>query len=192
MSANHAGNYKSMCISLDSIKAVYKRKVPRNQPQAKYPLTEANQSYLLTHLKFWLFNLPTVTKLSRTGSECKVLCGHDRLEIINDDYRRTLPSTITAELKRSECPWQQSKVTVCWIICYLADIHSDEGHRDWKQFQCSHKCITQGCISINHQCWESASNNQSRGHTAEICLKRCTHCNESLCHCQNIHSPACI
>jgi hypothetical protein len=130
---------------------------------------------------------------TRTGNvHCCMKLGKDL-----DHVRKNLPKVITdyAQTQGIHIP---EKMQITWINCYLYNNFPDQTKDDWENFDCSHRCVSWG-IPEGYQCiypycliWESKSNNHSRGYMKNICSKKCNHCSEYLCHCQNLHSPCCI
>jgi hypothetical protein len=105
------------------------------------------------------------------------------------------------EEKKTLVPWPvdikspkaEKKVPHTWFVCYLFDILPDVNEEGWERFQCSHRCINSACVTPDHLCWESASENQSRGNS--FCRKPCTHkdCKAfNSCSCQCNHKPHCL
>lgn len=90
-------------------------------------------------------------------------------------------------------PVDRAKKPHSWFVCYVYNIVPDETEDGWELCQCSHICVNGKCVTAEHLCWESASENQSRGN--RFCRKKCTHddCDTiNVCHCQEFHDPPCI
>jgi hypothetical protein len=111
--------------------------------------------------------------------------------------RKTIPKVIRnfAHLKGYELP---EKIQLTWVVCYLHHIHPNKDAMNWQYFECSHRCISFNlpnmyeCVDSKCLVWEAKNKNQSRGHSATFCCKRCTHCDDYLCRCQSLHVPCCI
>jgi len=61
-------------------------------------------------------------------------------------------------------PVDRAKVAVHWISCVRHSKLPDQTQNLWKRFQCSERCTNAACFRNEHICWESAADNQSRGH----------------------------
>ncbi len=192
--SENAGRFKNMCKTFDRIRHSYNRTVPRNQDEKNYPIEKVGEDYLITHLKFWISSYETWSLFTRTGHL------HDGISA-NDDGRRAIPSTIKQAIGKldPEASWNPPKVCITWIVCYIHNITPDETKTGWKSFDCSHCCINHNfkdlviiCITPACLCWESKSDNQSRGYN--LCFKICNHadCKKYVCHCQRLHNPPCV
>lgn len=202
----NAQRYFQLCKDLDAIKNTYKREVPKNQSQNKYPKSVQGESYLVTHLKYWIQTYVDTSKeyKTRTNVPHQVMSN-------TQDGRRPLPSTIVKachEALPNSVEWKptsgnklERKVTVTWIVCYLNNIHPDTTKQNWEAFDCSHCCICWGlkefnlvCIDFKCLCWESKAINQERGNS--YCCKKCQHTgctdqNGTICKCNSLHDPPC-
>jgi hypothetical protein len=141
--------------------------------------------------------------LRADGSYCVMSTLKDA-DKYHNNTRMSLPNTVKKEITDyklkhqdniNKAAWwdppRHAKLPTTWFVCYIHDIIPDT-REDWQNFQCSHICTSGGCINHNHLCWESASNNQSRGNN--FCLRNCKHkeCKLNLCKCQGLHAPPCI
>jgi len=93
-------------------------------------------------------------------------------------------------------PVDRAKVSVHWLTCFRYNKLPDQTKANWKTFQCSERCTNKLCFRHEHLCWESAADNQSRGHSKVWCQRGCTHvgCVTGFvcCRCNNIHQPTCV
>lgn len=183
--------YRYMVKSFNGIIGTYARDVPLHARESDFPLEDDSLPYLQVHLMDWLSRMDTDLVQNRSGGYC------DCLDVRpNDDGRRPLPKAIIRCLKNAGQRWTGPQVTVTWIVAYLEGNFPDETMANWKKFQLSHRCLGANCRRIcvtgHHLIWESASNNQSRGHSRCFCTKACTHCGQPLCSCQRLHDPPCI
>lgn len=93
-------------------------------------------------------------------------------------------------------PTDRAKVAVHWLTCFNFNKLPDQTRANWKRFQCSERCTNKLCFRNEHICWESAADNQGRGHGKAFCQRVCTHpgCNtlHLSCRCNNIHQPVCV
>lgn len=144
----------------------------------------------------------------RSGGTCDTLLNHGQSAMTaNVKYRgrSSGQSTLCLILLTVQTPWgkrtvaKDLKVRVCWVIAYLENVKPNTSDPNWRRFQCSHRCLNDYCTTLvlngsanAHVCWESPSNNQNRGHNRSLCFKPCSHCQRPLCHCQEIHTPACL
>ncbi len=87
-------------------------------------------------------------------------------------------------------PVKRAKLPVTWFVCLAYNIMPDILIEGWETFQVSHLCRNCKCVNHDHLTWESARVNQSR--SSGICTQICSHCDQMLCVCQNIHTPHCI
>lgn len=152
------------------------------------------ESYLSTVLENWVQGYVLGQRRTRTGQL------HQTMKRQGRDGRRTLPSTISIAL----CGRRGKKVEVKWIVCYLAGVCPELVDSGGVDLECSHRCINQGqdslrldsideeCIDAACLCWETKSQNQSRGNW--FCCKPCRHddCGRTVCHCQGLHVPSCL
>lgn len=91
----------------------------------------------------------------------------------------------------------KERITLTWAVCYVNDIAPDQSAANWKNFECSHRCIekdvAEGYRCIDPKClvWESKSDNQDRANAG--CRKQCSHnCGKIICQCNNVHNPVCL
>jgi hypothetical protein len=93
-------------------------------------------------------------------------------------------------------PVDRAKVAVHWITCVVHRKLPDMTQALWKRFQCSERCTNGACFRLEHLCWESAADNQSRGHTRVACQRVCAHpgclTNHIICRCNQLHNPVCV
>lgn len=181
-----------MVTSLDAIKATYARTVPFKAKTSNYPPEKEGESYLITHLSYWIDCKIEKEEVLKTRNE-RV---HSVMKSNGNDLRRSLPTTINSAMNMVDKKWTSKKrVTVTWIVCYLNKIYPDTLKNSWESFECSHICIEYGlqdkfnCIDARCLTWESKSVNQSRGN--DFCMKKCNHCQIWCCHCQHFHDPCC-
>lgn len=203
-----AARFMEMCKTFDALIPVYERMVPQNQNAKNYPEAVSDVPYIKTHLEHFVRQYQQSTAPKRSGGHCDTF-NRGR----HDDGKRELPRTIQRAINSlpdfadSTAPWGKKraiakdlKVRVCWVISYLENVRPNTSDPHWRRFQCSHRCLNDNCSTLvmnggaanAHVCWESPSENQNRGHNRNLCFKLCSHCQLALCHCQNIHNPACL
>jgi len=93
-------------------------------------------------------------------------------------------------------PVDRAKVAVHWISCVNHRKLPDMTLALWKRFQCSERCTNGACFRVEHLWWESAADNQSRGHTRAACQRVCAHSGcltgHIICRCNQLHQPVCV
>ena len=101
-------------------------------------------------------------------------------------------------LDKNGRPSKGSKVTLTWLICYVWGVYPNQNDQDWETYECSHRCLCARhgksnlvCTWADHLCWESSSNNQSRGYSQCLTFCHCG-CDETLCRLYNVHYPYCL
>lgn len=175
---------------LDTIASTYKRTVPKNQAQDKYPPeSTTGKSYLSVHLS------ALISESSERSGKCWVSILKDGKK--DGNPRIAIPSTIVSVLKENKVAWssyvKKPKVPATWVICWLYDIYPDTTVDGWEKFEVSHRCKMNTCVHYKHLVWENKSENQSRGNN--FCRRKCAHDDcESLnvCKCQGFHKPHCL
>lgn len=207
MHSETAARFMEMCKTFDALIPVYQRTVPQNQSAANYPAVVSDEPYIRTHLEHFVRQYQQSSAEKRSGGTCDTLLNHGQ----RDDGKREIPRTIQRAINTlpdfadGTTPWgkrtvaKDLKVRVCWVIAYLENVKPNTSDPNWRRFQCSHRCLNDYCTTLvlngsanAHVCWESPSNNQNRGHNRSLCFKPCSHCQRPLCHCQEIHTPACL
>lgn len=203
MSMRIAASFLDFCHSLDRLRyglegsSVFNHELACtlrlcHAPKLASPVE--GESYLCTLLQNWVQGYVVGTKQTRTDRL------HQTMNRQGRDGRRTLPSTISIALSGR----RGKKVEVKWVVCYLAGIRPAETRADGVDLECSHRCINQGrdplrldsineeCIDPSCLCWETKSQNQSRGNW--FCCKPCSHshCSRTVCECQGLHIPPCL
>jgi len=115
--------------------------------------------------------------------------------------RQFLPAFLQIQVEHGNLrvvwiPVDRAKVAVHWISCVRHSKLPDQTQNLWKRFQCSERCTNAACFRNEHICWESAADNQSRGHTRAACQTVCVHpgCATGyiICRCNNLHRPVCV
>lgn len=193
--AEIAKRFMDFVSTMDLIIGSYKRTVPLKTSSSNYPLVKKGEAYLVTHLKHVLESRSPKKLNTRLKGGT-----HKCIKKLGLSTRVTVPSTIRSAINSlTNPPWSSEKIEATWISCYINKIHPDQKEDGWREYECSHRCISHNrdgpldpdvqCISKKCLVWESKSANQSRGY--QICWRECSHCNGVLCRCQNIHNPPC-
>lgn len=185
--ANTAERFVQLCTVLDLIRPTYVRTVLPRQNPAMLPATVPGVPYLDTHLNFVVDqHTNPVAQPTRSGLQ------HVRLNRYDGHGRRDLPVNILTAIRALPGfdGWSQTKFELKWIVCYLGGIRPNQNLPGWQQFECSHRCIVDDCVTGACLTWESKPDNQSRGQ--DYCVRLCNHCGQCVCHCQGFHNPPCI
>lgn len=193
---NHGERFWMLCDLLDVMLPDYSRKVPIYGKEIDYPAVKEGEPYLITHLKFYISRKKIDITETRSGSS-------HLIAMVNANNRWQLPCTIISrmievqqEYNLSYTVVKQQAVPPTWIVCYINNIRPDKSVEGWKNFECSHTCISYAiqekwnCIDPACLVWEAKNVNQSRGN--QFCVNKCFHgCGKSICECNNLHDPPC-
>jgi hypothetical protein len=185
---NNAERFMLFVDGLNTIAGTYTRDVPMKQPQNDYPLEKQGKCYLSTHLSY------VIQKSSEKKDKCWISTLIDGS--VDGNPRIAIPSTIVKALSAANVQWGKNvarpKVPVTWVICWLYDIYPGK-LENWEKFEVSHRCRNNTCVTPKHLCWETKSQNQSRGN--DFCRRKCTHStcqSRCVCECQAFHNPCCL
>jgi len=220
-----AKRFMNMCEALHKISATYKVIRDKRAAKVDYPTEDfldqykdQNKTELGLHIyhtvfvKRWEIVGQKKVMWTRTGASHLVAPKPNK-----DDNRLDLPRPIKNALLHLQTlepnSWYNPKPEMTWLVCWLNNIYPDMSQPGWEAFECSHRCVERdqtgmklkriasstkygwACIDPDCLCWESRSDNQSRGNT--FCYKPCTHegCtkpNGYVCSCSSLHDPPCI
>lgn len=196
---NIAARFVNFCLELDRLRPILRRKRPPHASEKDYPPTVKEEDYLITLLKHRVQSAKDeMANYATMGFETRIGVWH---VVVEKRYERpAFPRPIRNGLKDINSPLHSKEhCELTWIVCYLEGIRPNQKLPNWEKFECSHRCIEYSlsednycCIDPDCLCWESKSDNQSRGNN--FCTKKCSHkdiCDKCICECQGIHNPPC-